>query len=120
MKKPTEIAVAFNNHSATIGPISVSKIRSKAADDNLQQLPADVSSTVLPFVLKRVEKHLLKREINGLKCSKSPGHDRIPVKVIKDAVQILTKRLATIFNSSMDKGVFAEIWKLAMITPIYK
>ena len=49
IKKPAEIAAAFNDHSATIGPKLDSKIRSTAGDDHLHYLPADLSSTVLPF-----------------------------------------------------------------------
>ena len=89
-----------------------------ATDDHLQYLPADLSSNVPPFAFKRVDERLLKREVNKLKCSKSRGHDKVPVKVIKDAVEILAKPLAAIFISSMDESVFPETWKLAMITPI--
>ena len=118
-EKPAEIAEAFKDHFATLGPKLASKVRSKAADDHLQHLSADLSSTVHPFVFRRVDEHLLKREINKVKCSKS-GHDKIPVKGIEDAVEKIAKPLAIIFNSSMDEGIFPETWKLAMITPIYK
>ena len=80
----------------------------------------DLSSTVAIFVFKRVDEHLLKREINKLKCSKSTGHDKIPVKIIKDAVNILSKPFAAIFNASLEEGVFPDAWKLAMITAIHK
>ena len=60
IEKQTEVAEAFNYHFATIGPKLASKVRSKAADDHLQYLPADLSSTVPPFVFKRVDEHLLK------------------------------------------------------------
>ena len=38
--------------------------------------------------------------------------EKIPVNVIKDAVEIIAKPFAIIFNSSMDEGVFPG-------TPIY-
>ena len=120
IKKPNEIAEAVNDHFATIGPKLASKIRSTIADDHLQYLSTDFSSTVPLFAFKRVDEHLLKREINKLKCSNSPGHDKIPVKVIKDAVNILAKPLAAIFNAAMEEGVFPDAWKLVMITLIHK
>ena len=83
-------------------------------------LSAEIPSDTPPFVFQRIDENLVKREINRLKCSKSPGHDQIPVKVIKDAVEIVSKPLATIFNSSMEEGIFPDIWKLAMVTPIFK
>ena len=52
IKKPAEIAQAFNDHFATIGPELDSKIRSKAEDNHLHYSHADLSSTVLRFVLK--------------------------------------------------------------------
>ena len=120
LKKQGEVAEAFNNHIATISPKLANKIRSEAVDDHLQYLPADSSSIVPYFVFKKVDENLLNREINKLKCSKSPRQDRIPVKVIKDAVDIFAKPLDAISNSSMEEGVFTEAWKLAKITPIYK
>ena len=72
------------------------------------------------MVFQRIDENLVTREINRLRCSKSPGHDQIPVKVIKDAVEILSKPLAKIFNSSMQEGIFPDIRKLAMVTPIFK
>ena len=41
-------------------------------------------------------------------------------QVIKHAVEVVAKPLATIFNSSMDEGVFPKTWKRAMITSINK
>ena len=73
-----------------------------------------------PFVFQRIDENHVKREINRLKCSKSPGHDQIPVKVLSYAVEILSKPLATIFNSSIEVGIFPDIWKLAMVSPIFK
>ena len=49
------------------------------------------TSAMPPFVFQRTDKNLVKREINTLK---SPGHDKILVKVLKDAVEILPKPLA--------------------------
>ena len=57
-----------------------------------------------PLEFQRIDENLAKREINKLECLKSPGHDQIPVKVIKDAIEMLIKPLATIVNSSMKEG----------------
>ena len=37
-----------------------------------------------------------------------------------DVVKLLSKPLATIFNSSTEEGIFPDIWKLAMVSPIFK
>ena len=80
----------------TIGPKLASEIQSETTDDPLQYLSAEIPSDTPPFVFQRIDGNLVKREINRLKCSKSPGHDQIPVKVIKDAIEIVSKPLAKI------------------------
>ena len=120
LENPREISEAFNDHFLTIGPKLASEIQSETTDDPLQYLSAEIPFDTPPFVFQRIDENLVKREINRLKCSKSPGHDQIPVKVIKDAVEIVSKPLAKIFNSSMEEGIFPDIWKLAMVTPIFK
>ena len=86
----------------------------------LQYSSADVPSVMPRFVFQRTDKNLVKREMNKLKCSKSPGYDQIPVKVIKDAVEILSTPLATIFKFSMEEEIFPDIWKLAIVSLIFK
>ena len=104
----------------TIGPKLVSVIRSETTDDPLQHLSAEIPSVMPPFAFQRIDENLVKRELNRLKCSKSPAHEQFPVKVVKDAVEILSKPLATIFNSFREEGIFPEIWKQAMVNPIFK
>ena len=95
----------------TIGPKLASEIQSETTDDPLQYLFAEIPSDTPPFVFQRIDENLVKSEINRLKCSKSPGHDQIPVKVIQDAVEIVSKPLAKILNSSMEEGIFPDNWR---------
>ena len=50
----------------------------------------------------------------------SAGHDKVSVKVLKDAAGILCKPLAAIFNSSFEMGTFPDIRKMARVTSIFK
>ena len=47
-------------------------------------------------------------------------HDKIPIILIKDATDLISQPLTMIFNSSLRKGVFPDIWKVAKVTPIFK
>ena len=87
-------------------PKLASAIQNETTNDPLQYLSAEIPSVMPSFVFQRIDENLVKREVNRLKCSKSPEHDQIPVKAIKDAVEILSKPLATIFNSSMEEGIW--------------
>ena len=44
---------------------------------------------------------------------------RIPVKILKDAINLLSKPLTLIYNASLERGIFPQIWKLARVTPIF-
>ena len=47
-------------------------------------------------------------------------HDKIPMKLVKDAAGILCKPLADIFHSSLENGVFPNLWKVARVTAAFK
>ena len=51
---------------------------------------------------------------------KAPGPDKIPIMLIKDVTDLISQPLTMIFNSSLRKGVFPDIWKVAKVTPIFK
>ena len=40
--------------------------------------------------------------------------------LIKDVTDLVSQPLTMIFNSSLRKGVFPDIWKVAKVTPIFK
>ena len=62
----------------------------------------------------------VERAIKALNNSKSPGADRIPVKILKDAMNLVSKPLTLEYNASLERGIFPQIWKLARVTPIHK
>ena len=72
------------------------------------------------FKFKPVTKQHVLTPIRGLKDSKSPGPDRVPAKILKDAEDLISNPLNIIFNESLKVGVFPEIWTTARVTPIFK
>ena len=120
IEKPNEIAEAFNNHFATIGPKLADKIENKDSDDPLKYLPNIGGSIASCFEFYTIHPNTIEREIKNLKCSKSAGYDKISVKLVKDAAEILSEPLTIIFNASFNKGIFPDIWKIARVTSIFK
>lgn len=55
-----------------------------------------------------------------MKSNKAMGHDAIPVKIIKDNIEILAPVLATIFNQAFFSGAYPEQLKIGRVVPIYK
>ena len=120
VEKPAEIAEAFNRHFTSIGPKLAENIETKDCDDPLKYLPSEGLPVETSFEFQRVDPKIIENEINKLKCSKAAGHDKIPVKLVKDAADILSKPLAGIFNSFLESGVFPNIWKIARVTSVFK
>ena len=62
----------------------------------------------------------MERALRALNKSKYPGAERIPVKILKDAVHLGLKPLILTYNASLEKGIFPQVWKSARVTQIYK
>ena len=58
--------------------------------------------------------------IRSLNVSKSHGHDRISIRMIKMCDKSILKPLMNIFRNCLNDGIFPMSWKKANITPIHK
>ena len=58
------------------------------------------------FKLETVSVGYVERAIRALNKSKSPGADKIPVEILKDAVHLVSKPLTLIYNAPLEKGIF--------------
>ena len=51
---------------------------------------------------------------------KTPGNDKIPLRVIKDCLPAILPTLTSIVSNSLTSGVFPSVWKTAEVIPIHK
>ena len=58
--------------------------------------------------------------IKSLDSTKAHGYDNSSIKMIKMCSESITLPLKTIFQESLKKGKFPEIWKKANVVPVYK
>ncbi|BHF83233.1 hypothetical protein SprV_0802637500 [Sparganum proliferum] len=79
-----------------------------------EELPTPSVSEVL------FSEGIVRRELEELNESKSPGSDEIPPKLLKELASELSVPLSMIFQTSFDTGTLPIDWKLAHITPLYK
>ena len=79
------------------------KIESQPSDDPLKYLGDKTGET--KFKLQPVNVEYVERAIKALNNSKSPGADRIPVKILKDAINLVLKPL-TLIQCIFRKGYF--------------
>ena len=60
---------------------------------------------------------LLLKEIN---VRKSPGHDMIPPKLIREAPAVIARSMTSIINCCIEHCSYPASWKMGMVTPLYK
>ena len=58
--------------------------------------------------------------IHFMATNKTPGIDKISVRVIKDSLSVISPTITSIINASFVSGTFPRVWKMAEITPIPK
>ena len=57
---------------------------------------------------------------NSFRSGKSAGHDRIPISIIKQSIQIIAEPLAHIINLSITRGIVPDQMKIALVVPLFK
>ena len=72
------------------------------------------------FFLSPIQPSEILKIVSELQLNKSPGYDGIDCSVLKKSIHYLVTPLCSIFNLSLDKGIFPSSLKLAKIVPIYK
>ena len=72
------------------------------------------------FSFVGVEKKEIEKEILKLDANKASQNSDIPIKLLKENVDIFSDFVCTSFNSSINMSKFPENLKLTDITPAYK
>ena len=62
----------------------------------------------------------IKKLLQDLDPSKSPGPDKIPGKLLKLMASEIAPCLSLIFSASIYQGAVPQDWKLALVTPLFK
>ena len=53
-------------------------------------------------------------------CGKTPGIDKIPIRVIKDCLPAILSASTPIINETFESDIFPMAWKVAEVIPILK
>ena len=62
----------------------------------------------------------VKSVLESLQLGKSSGPDNIYSRILKELSSPLSRPLSYLFNYSMSKGIFHDIWKEANVSPLFK
>ena len=90
--------------------------------------PIKNNSTLPPFTYKTNTRincfHVANKDvlliINSLDSSKAHGYDNISIKMIKRCNDSITIPLKIIFEESLKKGIFPDMWKKGNVIPAHK
>ena len=72
------------------------------------------------MAFKAVDSSFISNVIKQLKNGKAAGPYKVATKIVKGVGDLVSKPLSMISNSSLEKEVFLDIWKLVRVTPIFK
>lgn len=72
------------------------------------------------FVLFETDPSEVLSVLSNLKSSSAPGWDNIPTQFLKVASNIVVPIISHLANLCFDQGVFPNVLKQAVITPVYK
>ena len=88
--------------------------------DPLVKLKEKFDGKKLHFSLKKVSEAKVLKTIQGLRNKKSSGRDEVTQEQLKMGAEVLSIPLTRIINNSIEEGVFPEIWKTGVVTPVLK
>ena len=72
------------------------------------------------FTLYAVENKQVEATVNSMATHKTPGMEKIPVRVLKDCLPLILPSITSIINTSFATITFPEAGKLVEVTPIIK
>ena len=109
-----EAANVINNFFNTIGPKlseSLPVIQKPNSDLNVACKFDQLPPITEPAVIKLIE---------SINTSKSSCLDKLPSKLLKDALLAIPSQITHLFNMSLITGIFPDAWKEGKISPILK
>lgn len=111
-------ANAFNAFFSTVGEKTFLEVENMQSISSTRSIKSNKNYPM--FLLNPVTTIEIKQVINSLKNSNSVGYDNITTKFVKDATESLLQFITYLINLSITNNSVPEIWKTAIIVPIYK
>ena len=112
---PVDIANRFCNYFSSIGPNLAKEIHSSVSHRSF--LSGHFCQSVF---FDPVTPNELSEISNAFRSGKAAGHDRIPISIIKQSIQIIADPLAHIINLSITHGIVPDQMKIARVIPLFK
>ena len=85
-----------------------------------QTFDFEAHRTITGQISSEVSEEEVRKLISDLDVSKSAGPDGLSPQFYKSTITATTKPLTLIFRSSLSSHRFPELWKRAVVTPVFK
>ena len=72
------------------------------------------------FSFRKVTLYEVTREIHSLVVTKASPIESVPIKIIKNHIEIISPKIKMDFNHAINNGTFPQNMKLADVTPVFK
>ena len=89
-------------------------------DEPDTEMPEVEKINILPLEAMMLNREKIKKKLDKLNISKSPGPDGIHPRILKELSNTISTPLSVIFQTSIDTGELPEDWKCANITALSK
>ena len=116
-----DTAEFFNQHFINVFQLSQSQ--DSLPSNHISKILNYTTSKLSPgtsFHIPPISEDFIRKQLQALDTKKSTGLDELGPCILQISANILAKPLYHIFNLSIRKGTFPEVFKNAKVTPVYK
>ena len=118
-----EVTNEFNQFFTSVGRRVSEDCTSLIELYNLPAPPTSVSLAVaesLHFTFVPVSCGEVRRTVMAFQSNKAPGHDKVRMSTIKDALPCILPVITDMINRSLQTSVFPSAWKISEVIPLLK
>ena len=115
-----ELATAFNNHFATVGPKLANEIPLNNNGRTHLHYMSNPSPDRANFEFMPTNRSKVLSLLSKPSKSKAIGLDKISAKLLRICADLIADSLCLIFNTSITTGIFPEEWKCSKVVPVFK
>lgn len=115
---PTKLDNKFNEFFTSVGSSAAQKAFDLALEYDLNN--AATTSCPGAFLFRAVTEKEVENVIKGFSSNKTPGHDKVTARVLKECWPVIAPVITSIMNNSFSTNSFAKAWKMAEVIPVLK
>ena len=106
----------------SVDPVSINNFFAttvQASSPTVLQVPQSCDSNDC-FNINNLSNYKVERMLTNLKVDTATGPDDLPAFLLKDLAKEIAPNISLIMNSSINSGIFPQLWKKANVTAVWK